>query len=83
MFSELDPYTKETVYSLPSGEAVFAGPREDGFFADTPGIFDLLDPRIVLPVSPSTPPAFGQAGDGVDGFKGFNGSRLCYPDSPD
>jgi hypothetical protein len=44
-FAELDKYTQQTIYSLPTGEAVFAGPREDGFFADTPGIFDLLDPR--------------------------------------
>ena len=64
-FAELDRYTQETVYSLPTGEAVFAGPREDGFFADTPGIFDLLDPRILGD-------DLGQGGDGVDGFKGFN-----------
>ncbi|MBI3909809.1 MAG: DUF4331 domain-containing protein [Armatimonadetes bacterium] len=68
-FDALDRYTRQTVFSLPAGEAVFAGPREDGFFADTPGIFDLLDPRIV---SPSPPDTFGQAGSGVDGFKGFN-----------
>jgi hypothetical protein len=64
-FDALDKYTRQTVYSLPTGEAVFAGPREDGFFADTPGIFDLLDPRILGT-------SLGQACDGVDGFKGFN-----------
>ena len=64
-FAELDKYTQQTVYSLPTGEAVFAGPREDGFFADTPGIFDLLDPRILGTT-------LGQACGGVDGFKGFN-----------
>jgi hypothetical protein len=68
-FDQLDSYTKQTVFELPTGEVVFAGPREDGFFADTPGIFDLLDARIVLP-SPSG--TFGQNGGGVDGFKGFN-----------
>jgi hypothetical protein len=68
-FGDLDDYTKQAVFSLDSGEAVFAGAREDGFFADTPGIFDLLDSRIV---SPSPPGTFGQAGGGVDGFKGFN-----------
>ncbi len=68
-FANLDDYTKQAVFSLGSGEAVFAGPREDGFFADTGGIFDLLDSRIV---SPSPPGTFGQAGGGVDGFKGFN-----------
>jgi len=65
----LDPYTRQTIYTLHSGEVVFAGPREDGFYADTPGIFDLLDPRIVMPSPPNT---FGQQGGGVDGFKGFN-----------
>jgi Domain of unknown function (DUF4331) len=68
-FDTLDSYTKQAVYTLLSGEAVFAGPREDGFFADAPGIFDLLDSRIVLP---SPPGSFGQAGGGVDGFKGYN-----------
>jgi len=64
-FDTLDRYTQETIHSLPSGEVVFAGPRDDGFFADTPGIFDLLDPRILGD-------DLGQGGDGVDGFKGFN-----------
>ena len=64
-FDGLDRYTQQTVYGLASGEAVFAGPREDGFFADTPGIFDLLDPRILGD-------DLGQGGDGVDGFKGYN-----------
>ncbi len=68
-FAQLDSYTQQTIYGLPTGEVVFAGPREDGFFADTPGIFDLLDSRIVLPSPPGT---FGQNGGGVDGFKGFN-----------
>jgi Domain of unknown function (DUF4331) len=68
-FGDLDDYTQQAVYTLDSGEAVFAGPREDGFFADTPGIFDLLDARIV---SPSPSGTFGQNGGGVDGFKGFN-----------
>jgi hypothetical protein len=66
-FASLDRYTQQTVFSLPSGEAVFAGPREDGFFADTAGIFDLLDPRIL-----GTDGNLGQTGNGVDGFKGFN-----------
>jgi hypothetical protein len=64
-FNDLDSYTKETVHQLASGEVVFAGPREDGFYADTPGIFDLLDPRILGN-------SLGQNGGGVDGFKGFN-----------
>jgi hypothetical protein len=64
-FSGLDRYTRQTIHALAGGEVVFAGPREDGFFADTPGIFDLLDPRIIAG-------GLGQAGTGVDGFKGYN-----------
>ena len=62
----LDQYTKETINSLSSGEVAWAGPREDSFFADTPGIFDLLDPRIL------GAGGHGQDGNGQDGFKGFN-----------
>ncbi len=62
----LDTYTKETIYSLQTGEAVWAGPRDDSFFADAAGIFDLLDPRIL------GPDGHGQTGNGVDGFKGYN-----------
>ncbi|HLK57155.1 MAG TPA: DUF4331 family protein, partial [Chthonomonadaceae bacterium] len=61
----LDRYTAETVYDLPTGETVFCGSRDDSFFCDIPGIFDLLDPRILGNSN-------GQAGGGVDGFKGFN-----------
>lgn len=72
--AELDRYTQQTTYDLPGGTTVFCGSREDGFYADTPGIFDLLDPRILLPSPPNT---FGQSpagtpGVGVDGFKGYN-----------
>ena len=65
-FAALDRYTRQTVHSLPTGEAVFAGPREDGFFCDIPAVFDLLDPRLL------GPDGAGQTGNGVDGFKGFN-----------
>lgn len=69
--AELDDYTKQAIQSLPSGEIVFAGPREDGFYADAPGIFDLLDSRI-LDNNGSLADGLGQDGQGVDGFKGFN-----------
>jgi hypothetical protein len=65
-FFGLDTYTRQTIYELSSGEVVFAGPREDGFFADTPAIFDLLDDRIL------GSDGLGQTGNGVDGFKGYN-----------
>lgn len=67
----LDPYTQQTVYDLPSGVTVFAGPREDGFYADTPAIFDLLEARI-LDNDGDPNDGLGQDGNGVDGFKGFN-----------
>jgi hypothetical protein len=70
-FAALDKYTRQTVHSLPTGEAVFAGPREDGFYCDIPGIFDLLDPRI-LDNNGNPNDGLGQDGNGVDGFKGFN-----------
>lgn len=69
-FQSLDKYTREAVYNAGAGgEAVFAGPREDGFYADTPGIFDLLDSRII---SGDSSNGLGQGGGGIDGFKGFN-----------
>jgi hypothetical protein len=70
-FASLDDYTRQTVYDLGTGEAVFAGPREDGFYADTPGIFDLLAPRI-LDNDGDPFDGLGQDGGGVDGFKGYN-----------
>ena len=40
--TELDDYTKQTVYDLKHGHRVFAGQRDDGFYADIQGVFDLL-----------------------------------------
>ena len=37
----LDPYTKNTIFDLQRGHRVFAGQRDDGFFADVQSIFDL------------------------------------------
>jgi len=71
----LDRYTNETTYDLPAipnaagVTTVFAGAREDGFYADTPGIFDFLDPRILSNMKGN---GLGQDGTGVDGFKGYN-----------
>jgi len=67
----LDVYTRSTIYDLPSGEAVWAGPRDDSFFSDIPGVFDLLNVRI-LDNNGSLADGLGQDGNGVDGFKGFN-----------
>jgi hypothetical protein len=71
--AELDSLTAQGIQNLPGGEAAWAGPREDGFYADPPGIFDLLDPRIIADKdgNPNTG-GLGQDGGGIDGFKGFN-----------
>lgn len=65
MPGELDRYTSQGIFNLMGGGRAFAGSREDSFFADTGGIFDLLDPRILGMT-------LGQTGPGVDDFKGFN-----------
>jgi hypothetical protein len=70
-FAELDVYTQQSVYDLATGETVFAGSRDDSFYADVPGIFNLLDVRI-LDNNGTLKDGLGQDGDGVDGFKGFN-----------
>ena len=69
--AQLDPLTAQGIRSVGHGLAVWAGPREDGFYADTPGIFDLLDSRI-LDNNGSLADGLGQDGGGVDGFQGFN-----------
>ncbi len=68
---ELDAYTNQGIYSLLRGYRVFAGPREDGFYADTPAVFDLLDSRF-LDNNGTLADGLGQDGNGVDGFKGYN-----------
>jgi hypothetical protein len=56
------------VHSLPSGETVFAGQRNDGFFVDLGAIFDLGDIRELQPhhLIPSA------AGTSVDPLKSQN-----------
>jgi len=39
--SQLDAYTKSTIFNLAEGYQVFAGQRDDGFYADVQSIFDL------------------------------------------
>ncbi len=70
-FASLDVYTQQAIQELPNGEVVFAGSRDDGFYADIPGIFDLLNVRI-LDNNGNLEDGLGQDGGGVDGFKGFN-----------
>lgn len=69
--ADLDSYTRSTIQDLSTGETVWAGPRDDSFFSDIPGVFDLLNVRI-LDNNGSLADGLGQDGNGVDGFKGFN-----------
>ncbi len=69
--AELDPYTFQTTYDLAGGNTVFCGMRDDSFFADIPGVADLLNSRI-LDNNGSLSDGLGQDGKGVDGFKGYN-----------
>jgi hypothetical protein len=56
--ADLDPYTAMTIFDLKRGYRVFAGQREDGFYADIHGVFDLLN--------------FGSGGKPFDSQGGFN-----------
>lgn len=67
----LDSYTKQAIYEGSNGEVFFTGPRDDSFYSDVPGIFDLLNVRI-LDNNGSLADGLGQDNNGVDGFKGFN-----------
>lgn len=69
--ADLDSLTFQAIRTLSTGEVVWAGPRDDGFYADTPGIFDLLDARI-LDNDGDLSDGLGQDGGGIDGFKGYN-----------
>ena len=69
--ASLDSLTAQAISPLDSGVVVWAGPREDGFYADTPGIFDFLNSRIIDNNGDGSD-GLGQDGNGVDGFKGFN-----------
>jgi hypothetical protein len=40
--AELDRYTAESVFPLTGGYTVFCGQRDDGFYGDIQGVFDLL-----------------------------------------
>jgi hypothetical protein len=43
--ADLDVYTKEAITNLADGYLVFAGQRDDGFYADVLSVFDLLNLR--------------------------------------
>ncbi|HEX3988621.1 MAG TPA: DUF4331 domain-containing protein [Verrucomicrobiae bacterium] len=43
--AQLDSYTRQAVYTNDNGYLAFAGQRDDGFYADVLGVFDLLQLR--------------------------------------
>ncbi len=69
--ANLDSYTRQAIHDGAAGTVLWAGPRDDSFAADVPGVFDLLNPRI-LDNDGTLANGLGQDGNGVDGFKGFN-----------
>ena len=60
-----DALVAGAVRTASTGEKVFAGPRDDAFFVDLGGIFDLGGVRSEFATNPSNPNA---ARDGVAGF---------------
>jgi uncharacterized protein DUF4331 len=63
--SDLDDYTKNTIFDLQRGHRVFAGQREDGFYADVQSIFDLEFSFGGPPLNTPTKPFDSQSGFNV------------------
>lgn len=69
--AELDPLTSQAIQTLATGERAFAGPRDDGFYADLGAVFDFLDVRM-FDNDGDFSDGLGQDGGGRDAFAGFN-----------
>jgi hypothetical protein len=70
---------KPSVFTLPNGMRVFAGPRDDAFYFDSAATFDFLNFRAPAPVLAGAAdmgqgPAYPNA---VDGFAGYNISLIA------
>ena len=68
-----------SVFTLPNGWRVFAGPRDDAFYFDSAATFDTLNFRAPAPVltgaaDTGTGPSYPNA---VDGFAGYNISLIA------
>jgi hypothetical protein len=70
---------KPSVFTLPNGVRVFAGPRDDAFYFDSAATFDFLNFRAPAPVlTGSADQAPGAAfPNAVDGFAGYNISLIA------
>jgi len=70
---------KASVFTLPGGIRVFAGPRDDAFYFDSAATFDFLNFRAPAPVlagAADTGPG-SQFPNAVDGFAGYNISLIA------
>jgi hypothetical protein len=68
-----------SVFTLPNGMRVFAGPRDDAFYFDSGATFDFLNFRAPAPVlagSADTAPGAPYP-NAVDGFAGYNISLIA------
>ena len=70
---------KASVFTLPNGMRVFAGPRDDGFYFDSASTFDLLNFNAPAPVLSAA--YDGSSGDAYPGqfdhFAGYNISAIA------
>jgi hypothetical protein len=63
--NDLDPYTRNTIFNIQGGHRVFAGQRDDAFFADVQSIFDLEFSFGRPPLNTPTKPFDSQSGFNV------------------
>jgi len=68
-----------SVFTLPNGWRVFAGPRDDAFYFDSGATFDTLNFRTPAPVLSGSADTGGGAAypNAVDGFAGYNISLIA------
>ena len=68
-----------SVFTLPNGWRVFAGPRDDAFYFDSGATFDTLNFRSPAPVLSGSADSGGGAAfpNAVDGFAGYNISLIA------
>src|SRR5262245_52268711 len=73
-----DNLGKPSVFELPNGWRVFAGPRDDAFYFDSAATFDTLNFRAPAPVLTGADSGQGAAAPAaIDGFAGYNISLVA------